>query len=46
MSKMFTALGDRLLGLFLHEVKSGACCLEFGKECAPGRRFNCFCHCV
>ena len=33
MARMINTLGDRLLGLFLREVKAGACVPENGKVC-------------
>ncbi|WP_328453049.1 MULTISPECIES: hypothetical protein [unclassified Amycolatopsis] len=33
MARMINTLGDRLLGLFLREVKAGACVAEHGQVC-------------
>jgi len=33
MARMINTLGDRLLGLFLREVKAGACVPEHGQVC-------------
>ena len=33
MTRLFTALGDRLLGLFLGTVEAGACVPNVGDPC-------------
>jgi hypothetical protein len=46
MARLFNVLGDRLLGIFLHEVRSGACCSQFGQVCQAAKHFTCNCGCA
>ncbi|MEU0797068.1 hypothetical protein ABZ342_44000 [Amycolatopsis sp. NPDC005961] len=44
MARMINTLGDRLLGLFLREVKAGACVPEHGQVCKTFH-FDCYGSC-
>jgi hypothetical protein len=46
MIRLFTALGDRLLGMFLGSVEAGACVPEHGDRCTRVGRVNCYGHCA
>jgi hypothetical protein len=45
MARLFNVLGDRLLGIFLREVRSAAACAQFGQVCQV-KHFDQNCHCV
>jgi len=47
MTRLFTALGDRLLAMFLGNVEAGACVPEHGDRCCYRRGYiNCYGSCV
>ncbi len=47
MIRLFTAVGDRLLGMFLGNVEAGACVPEAGDKCCRNwGHFDCYGSCV
>ncbi|WIY00818.1 hypothetical protein QRX60_43320 [Amycolatopsis mongoliensis] len=44
MARLINTLGDRLLGLFLGEVKAGACIPEHGQVCKT-LHYDCYGNC-
>lgn len=44
MARLINTLGDRLLGLFVREVKAGACIPEHGQVCKT-LHYDCYGNC-